>query len=94
MQLLSGLFLCNLYKKQCFSPHFALFRPFVGFFFYYQLVPNAKKEAKTRPNHRPDARFHMITKIGVPILTQLLFIDVIRKLNFNLFMILSGIVNI
>lgn len=94
MQLLSGLFLCNLYKKQCFSPHFALFRPFVGFSFTIGLVPNARKEAKTWPNHRPDARFHAITKIGVLIFTQLLFIDVIRKLNFNLFVILSGIVDI
>lgn len=72
--------------------------PFLGllwaFSFTIGLVPYAKKEAKTRPNHRPDARFHTITKIGVPIFTQLLFIYVIRKLNFNLFMILSGIVNI
>lgn len=71
--------------------------PFLGllwaFSFTIGLVPYAKKEAKTRPNHRPDARFHTITKIGVPIFTQLLFIYVIRKLNFNL-LILNGIVNI
>lgn len=72
--------------------------PFLGllwaFSFTIGLVPNARKEAKIRSNHRPDSRFHTITKIGVPIFTQLLFIDVIRKLNFNLFVILSGIVNI
>ena len=66
----------------------------MGFFFYYRISSQCQKRSENTANHRPDAQFHAITKIGVPIFTQLLFIDVIRKLNFNLFVILSGIVNI
>lgn len=47
--------------------------PFLGllwaFSFTIGLVPSARKEAKTRPDYRPDAQFHTITKIGVPIFT-------------------------